>query len=243
MDGGAHLGQGQLIQTMAGHNNHHAEHTKMNGTGVYIMKHSITTKLHPMKNSLLLLGIALLSLSAAVHATAAPPILQFRLVVDNPTADSEQMTVMQPNNPPRQPEVLNVQKAALLDSSDVKNATASVDTLRQPIIDIKLTDDGAKRFADVTGKNVGERLAIVIDGKLYEAPRIASAITGGEALITGHFTKEEAENFAARINGSPATSHTFKTIFIIPHFYLLCLIAVGIVTLILLFRKGTPPAA
>jgi hypothetical protein len=227
---------------MAVHNNHHAEHTKMNGTGVYIMEHSITTKLHPMKNSLLLLGIALLSLSAAVHATAAPPILQFRLVVDNPTADSEQMTVAQPNNPPRQPEVLNVQKAALLDSSDVKNATASVDPLRQPIIDIKLTDDGAKRFADVTGKNVGERLAIVIDGKLYEAPRIASAITGGEALITGHFTKEEAENFAARINGSPAINHAFTTVFAIPHFVLLCLIAAAVVTLVLIFRKGTPRA-
>ena len=195
-----------------------------------------------MKNSLLFLGIALLSLVAAAHVTAAPPVIQFRLVVDSPTADSEQMRVVQPNNSPRQPEILNVQKAVLLDSSDLKNAKAGVDGLQQPIIEIKFTDDGAKRFADVTGKNVGERLAIVIDGRLYSAPRINAAITGGEAQINGHFTKEQAENLAARINGTPGIIHVFQTVFVIPHFYLLCLIAAGVVILVLIFRKFAPPA-
>jgi len=197
-----------------------------------------------MKNILLLMGIALLSLVAVARVTAAPPIIQFRLVVDNPTADSEPMTVVQPNNSPKQPqpEVLNIQKAALLDSSDVKNATASVGRIGQPFIDIKLTDNGSKRFAEVTRQNIGKRLAIVIDGRLYSAPRIIAAITGGEAQISGHFTKEETENFAARINGSPAVNHAFTTVFVIRHFYLLCLIAAAVVTLVLIFRKGTPRA-
>jgi preprotein translocase subunit SecD len=173
-------------------------------------------------------------------------MIQFRLVVDNPTADSEQMTVVQPDNSPRQPEVLNVQKAVLLDSSDVKNATASVDPLGQPIIEIKLTADGAKRFADVTGKNVGERLAIVIDGKLYEAPRINTAITGGEAQISGHFTKEEAKNLAARLNGSNGSPSGQvrpgnKTVF----FALAAMVVVALVTAawVALRQRRAPPAA
>ena len=189
-----------------------------------------------------MLAICLLAVAAFADATSTPSVLQFRLVLANPTADSEQMTVVQPNHSPRQPEVLNVQKEVLLDNSVVKNATVVVDGGGNPEIDVKLTDDGARRLAEATRQNIGKRLALVVDGKLYEAPRIATAITGGEALITGHFTKEEAENLATRINGSPAINHASKTVFVIPHFYLLGLIAVGIVTLILIFRKGGPSA-
>ena len=198
-----------------------------------------------MKNILLLMGIALLSSVAAIHATAAPPMIQFRLVVDNPTADSEPMTEVQPDNSRIQPDVLNVQKAVLLDSSDLKNAKAGVDSLQHPIIEIKFTDDGAKRFADVTGKNVGRRLAIVIDGKLYSAPRINAAITGGEAQITGRFTKAEAENLAARINGAPVQVHKSLNWSRIGFycFGLMFVAALGIVVWMALRRKDAPPAA
>ncbi len=197
-----------------------------------------------MKNILLLMGIALLSLVAVARVTAAPPIIQFRLVVDNPTADSEPMTVVQPNNSPKQPqpEVLNIQKAALLDSSDVKNATASVGRIGQPFIDIKLTDNGSKRFAEVTRQNIGKRLAIVIDGKLYSAPRINSAITGGEAQIAGAFTKAEAENLAARLNGSNGSSAPRQQN---GFFALAAMVVVALVTVawIALRQRRVPPAA
>ena len=198
-----------------------------------------------MKNILLLMGIALLSLVAVARVTAAPPIIQFRLVVDNPTADSEPMTVVQPNNSPKQPqpEVLNVQKEVLLDHTAVKSATVEVDPLGNTVIGIKFTNDGAKRFAEVTRENVRKRLAIVIDGKLYSAPHIMSEITGGNAAISGKFTKEEAENLAARINGSPTGSWLTNTKIISGVVALLFVVAVGVVSLILIFRKHTPPAA
>jgi hypothetical protein len=69
-----------------------------------------------MKKIFPLLAIALLSLAGVAHAAPTPSVLQFRWVVDNPTADSEPMTVVQPNNSSRQPEVLNVQKEVLLDN-------------------------------------------------------------------------------------------------------------------------------
>jgi len=195
-----------------------------------------------MKNILLMLAIALVPLAVVPHAVAAPSMLQFRLVVDSPTADSEQMTVVQPNNSPRQPEVLNVQKEVLLDNAVVKNATV-VDSGGNPEIDVKLTDDGAKRLAEITQLNIGKRLALVVDGKLYEAPRIATAITGGEALITGHFTKEEAENVATRINGSPAREVLTWPRIGFYCFALLFTAATGIIVWMAIRRKDASAAA
>jgi hypothetical protein len=164
-----------------------------------------------MKNFSLLLAIGLLPLAVVAHAALAPSVIQFRLVVDSPTADSEQMTIAQPNNPSRQPEVLNVQKAVLLDRSDLESAKFGAQISGVPdnvpgpvIISIKFTDAGAKRLAEVTRQSIGKRLAIVIDGKLVSAPQINTAITGGAAEITGNFTKEEARTLATEMNGSPA---------------------------------------
>ncbi len=200
-----------------------------------------------MKTILLFLAIGLLSNAARADSDPTPSVLQFRLVVDNPTADSEPMTIVQPNNSSRQPEMLNVQKEVLLDNSVVKSATVITDSGGklggQLVIDINFTDDGTKRFAEVTRQSIGKRLAIVIDGKLYMAPRINSAIRGGVAQISGAFSKDEANNFAARINGTPGIIHASQTEFVIPHFYLLCLVALGVVSLMLIFRKHTPPAA
>jgi len=188
-----------------------------------------------MKKILLLPAIGFLLLVVVAHAASAPSALQFRLVMDSPTADSEQMTVVQPNNSPKQPEVLNVQKEVLLDNSIVKNATV-VDSGGNPEIDVKLTDDGAKRLAEITQQNIGKRLALVVDGKLYEAPRIATAIMGGEALITGHFTMEEAIDLATKINGSPAGVWETGTKAIPGIVFLLCLVVIFM--LIVLRRLG-----
>ena len=160
-----------------------------------------------MKCVLPLLAACLLALAANPTITHAAAALQFRWVTDNPAADSEQMTAVQPAGAAYKPEVLNVEKEVLLDSSDVKIVSVKVDNRGNPTIDIKLTDDGAKRFGEMTRQNIGRRLAIVIDGKLNSAPRIASAITGGRAEIAGHFTQQEAENLAARISGSSVQVH------------------------------------
>ncbi|MGA2853082.1 MAG: hypothetical protein ABSE90_02965 [Verrucomicrobiota bacterium] len=196
-----------------------------------------------------MLAIALLSQEAVAHAGSTPSVLQLRLVSGKPMADSEQMTVVQPNNSPRQPEVLNVQKAVLLDRSDVKSAMVVVNDgtygegRGDVMISIKLTDAGTKRFAEVTRKNIGRRLAIVIDGRLYMAPRINSEIPGGEMAITGAFTKEEAENLAAKMNNSPAGKVSFNATIVFYGVGLLFLAAVGIAALILMRRKNASPAA
>ena len=63
-------------------------------------------------------------------------------------------------------------------------------------IALRFNAAGAQRFFDVTGGNIHRQLAIVLDGKLYCAPVIQNAISGGQAEITGKFSAEEAQNIA-----------------------------------------------
>jgi preprotein translocase subunit SecD len=67
-------------------------------------------------------------------------------------------------------------------------------------ISFTLNKSGAKRFADATTKLVGQRLAIVLDGTVQSAPTVESAITGGQGVITGTFTAQEAKNLAVVLN-------------------------------------------
>lgn len=66
----------------------------------------------------------------------------------------------------------------------------------EPIVHLEFNSEGTKKFAKVTGENVGRRLAIVLDGKVYSAPRISEPIPDGRAVITGRFTVEEAKDIA-----------------------------------------------
>jgi len=68
--------------------------------------------------------------------------------------------------------------------------------LGEPEIAFTLNSQGAKRFAEITGKNIGRRLAIVLDGELCTAPVIRSPIENGSGQITGHFDAKEALELA-----------------------------------------------
>lgn len=70
---------------------------------------------------------------------------------------------------------------------------------KQYIVSLKLTDEGAKIFGEVTSENIGKNLPIVYDGETISYPQVQSAITGGEAQITGMSSFEEADNLATKI--------------------------------------------
>jgi SecD/SecF fusion protein len=62
---------------------------------------------------------------------------------------------------------------------------------------MKLDSEGGKMFGDLTTANVGQRLAIMLDGDVQSAPSIRQPIYGGEAVITGRFSDAEARNLAS----------------------------------------------
>ena len=70
---------------------------------------------------------------------------------------------------------------------------------KEYVVSLKLTDEGAKIFGEVTSENIGKNLPIVYDGETISYPRVQTAITGGEAQITGMANYEEAETLATQI--------------------------------------------
>jgi preprotein translocase subunit SecD len=66
----------------------------------------------------------------------------------------------------------------------------------EAVVSFRFDSNGAKRFGDVTGKNVGKPFAIVLDGKVISAPVIREPILGGSGQISGGFTIQGARDLA-----------------------------------------------
>jgi len=64
-------------------------------------------------------------------------------------------------------------------------------------VQLKFDGEGAKKFGDITEQYKGHRFAIVLDDIIQSAPVIRDAIYGGDAVITGRFTEEEARGLAS----------------------------------------------
>ena len=70
----------------------------------------------------------------------------------------------------------------------------------QAIISLSFNKEGADLFETITRENVGKTIAIYLDGMLVSAPRVNTAISGGQAIIEGDFTIEEAKITVGRLN-------------------------------------------
>lgn len=70
----------------------------------------------------------------------------------------------------------------------------------KPVIGLKFNDEGADLFAKITRENTGRVLGIFLDGELIEAPYVREEITGGQAVITGDFTIDEAKKAVQDLN-------------------------------------------
>ena len=70
----------------------------------------------------------------------------------------------------------------------------------QSQVNLQFDDEGSKIFEELTKNNVGQRLAIYLDGAPISAPVVQEAISGGKAQITGNFTLAEAKELVQRLN-------------------------------------------
>ena len=95
----------------------------------------------------------------------------------------------------------------LMTGEMVKNAQVRIGgSFNEPYVSLDLTGRGGKLFGTITEKNVGKRLAIVLDDVVRSAPVIREKILGGRAQISGSFTHEEATDLAIvlRVGALPA---------------------------------------
>jgi preprotein translocase subunit SecD len=73
----------------------------------------------------------------------------------------------------------------------------------EPVVSIRFDSQGARRFGEITTRNVNKPFAIVLDDKVLSAPNINEPILGGSAQISGGFTAESANNLAIMLrNGA-----------------------------------------
>ena len=89
-----------------------------------------------------------------------------------------------------------VSEVPVLDGSMMTDARVAYDQSNQPIISFSLNSAGAKIFGKFSGDNVGNRMAVVLDGVVYSAPVIRERIGGGQGQISGGFTIQEAHDVA-----------------------------------------------
>lgn len=90
----------------------------------------------------------------------------------------------------------------VISNADIASAAARLDDISgQWWIDVTFTTEAGERLGAFTEANIGETMAIVIDGIVISAPTIQARFDTG-ALITGNFTREGAVQLAAQLNGA-----------------------------------------
>ncbi len=90
-----------------------------------------------------------------------------------------------------------------LTGADLKKATAapSAGSAKGGYeVQLVFTDEGAKKFEEITAKNIGKPVAIFLDQQFVSAPTVQGKITGGNAVISGDFTAETAKALAIQLN-------------------------------------------
>lgn len=92
-----------------------------------------------------------------------------------------------------------VKDAAVVSGRDIKAAEHSKDSFGAPSVTFHLNSIGARKFKSYTSKNIGQKLAIVLDEQVISAPTVNDVISES-AVISGRFTLEEADELAWILN-------------------------------------------
>lgn len=87
----------------------------------------------------------------------------------------------------------------IMTGKDLKGVTVQANGTGGYEISFTLSTEGAKIFAEHTANNVGKILAIVLDKRIISAPSINGAIPGGQGVIQGTFTVDEANSLAIQM--------------------------------------------
>lgn len=115
-----------------------------------------------------------------------------------PFVDRDDSATTQPTQPKTQPTAfVIVESPAIIDGSELRDAAAVTRSGGNDDyqISFSLKPSGATKFGDWTGRNIGEFLAVVLNGEVKSAPTIQGQIFN-EGQITGRFTKQSAEDLA-----------------------------------------------
>lgn len=88
-----------------------------------------------------------------------------------------------------------------LSGSDLSSSAVVFDpNTGRPQVQLKFNSAGARKFGEITKRNVGKPVIIVLDNVIIEAPSVNEAILTGDAVISGNFTQESAKALSTQLN-------------------------------------------
>ena len=99
------------------------------------------------------------------------------------------------------PLFLRLNKKTGLTGKHVKKSTIQFDSQTgKPSVGLEFNEQGAKLFEEITQRNIGKPVGIFLDEYPLSLPTVQQVITGGQAVITGEFSVEEAKKLSIAIN-------------------------------------------
>ena len=128
-------------------------------------------------------------IKAAVAALGQTPVLEFKLLTTTKVGTTTQGTFVSTGLTGR-----------YLASAALQFGSGATAGLAAPQVLLNFNSDGAKLFEKITSQNVGQVLAIFLDGQPISEPVVQEAIPGGQATITGRFTAAEARDLVRNLN-------------------------------------------
>ena len=140
------------------------------------------------------------------HITKLKSLLKDPLFLQNiPTGLQIALGKSDKNDPYSAREIYILHKKVEIDGKSLENAITRIGqgyTAKDkgPYILLEFKKSGAKKFKNITGQNIGERLSIMLDEVVFIAPTIESRIPDGQARITGNFTIEECHDLVIMLN-------------------------------------------
>ena len=107
---------------------------------------------------------------------------------------------------------------APLEGDVITDAAQDFDQTGRAEVTMSMNGTGARIWKNLTGANIGRRIAIVLDGYVYSAPVINGEIPGGRSSISGSFTVEEAKDLANVLKAGklPAPTRIVEDAFVGP---------------------------
>jgi len=160
--------------------------------------------------------------SHAKEIIRSTSLLELKLVEQGPVSSQEQL--MTNGAVPPDTEILPgasgraaeggtvyylVHRVPVVSGRDLRTAKPSLDENNRPAVSFSLKPDGATKFGNFTGSNIGRYLAIVLDKRVVSAPVIEGRISD-EGRIAGNFTQQEAQDLSLTLrSGALPASLTY----------------------------------
>lgn len=131
-------------------------------------------------------------IKAAVAALGQTPTLDFRLATTTKTSSGQATSTVT--------FIPTGLTGRYLSSATLQFGSGATAGLASPEVILNFNSDGAKLFEKITSENVGQTLAIFLDGEPISTPVIKEAIPGGQAVISGNFTATQARDLVRNLN-------------------------------------------